>query len=76
MDKDEILKYLKNKKLEFVSVIEYNNKQYIKTIKAQKNKPKFIYYEINENKIKEVEDIKLLDYFKIMYETQPSDIIY
>lgn len=76
MDNDEILKFLKNKKIEFVSEIEHNNKQYIKTIKMQKHKPKFIYYEIDENNIKEVEDIQLLDYFKTMYEVQPSDIIY
>lgn len=76
MNKDEILKYLKNKKVEFVSEFEYKNKQYIKTLKIQKNKLKFIYYEINENNIKEVEDIELLNYFKIMYEVQPSDIIY
>lgn len=76
MDKDEILKHLKNKKGEFVSEIEYNNKQYIKTVKIQKNKPKIIYYEISENNIKEVEDIKVLDYFKAMYEIQPTDTIY
>ena len=76
MDKDEILKDLKNKKVEFVSSIEYNNKQYIKTTKKQKHNPKFIYYEINENNIKEVEDIQLLNYFKTMYEIQPSDTIY
>lgn len=76
MDRDEILKHLKDKKVEYVSEIEYNNNQYVKTIKIQKKQPKIIYYEIKKNEIKEVEDIQLLEYFKAIYEIQPSDIIY
>ena len=73
MDIEEILNH---KNVEFINEIEYNNKQYIKTMKMQKNKMKYIYYEINGNEIKEVEDIKILDYFKNVYEIHSSDIIY
>ena len=52
--------------------IKHKQKDYIKVIT---NNSEYKYYEVLGNTLKLVEDKKLLEYFKNMYE-QKSDVIY
>ena len=66
----------KEKNIEFISEIEYNNKKYVKAVILEKQKAKYVYYEITDDGCKEVEDTEILEYFKTNYEITPSKIIY
>lgn len=67
----------KEKNIEFISEIEYNNKKYAKAIKMEKQKVKYVYYEITDNdELKNVEDTEILEYLKDNYEIKPEKIIY
>lgn len=76
MYNNKILKKLKEKNVEFISEIKYNNIKYIKTIKISKKEIMYIYYEISNDEIFQVEDEKTLNYLRTMYEIKPSDIVY
>jgi hypothetical protein len=60
----------------FVSNINYNNKNYIKALKNSKNSIEYLYYEIDEDTIKEVTNKNLNEYFKKIYESPFGNIIY
>lgn len=77
MISDEIKRKLeKEKKVAFVSEINYLNKTYAKTIKQAKNGIEYIYFEIYNNEIKEILDEDLITYFKDNYEIKTTNIIY
>lgn len=76
MTRKEIEKKLKKEKSQYIREINYQNKSYIKAINFNKKEISYIYYKIEENKIKKVEDKQLLNYFKENYEIKPSPIIY
>lgn len=69
-------KLLKKEKAEFISEIKYQEKTYIKALKANKKEIEYVYYEIENNKIIQIGDEELLQYFKEQYEIKPSKIIY
>ena len=77
MTNDELKKrLLQEKKAEFVMEIEYNEKKYVKAVKISKKEISNIYYEIENNQIKEITDEKILTYLKKNYELKPNNIIY
>ena len=77
MTKEELKKVLaKEKNAEFIMNIEYNEKQYVKAVKISKKEISNIYYEIENNQIKEITDEKTLTYLKKNYELKPNNIIY
>lgn len=77
MTNDELKKrLLQEKKAEFIMEIEYNEKKYVKAVKISKKEISNIYYEIENNQIKEITDEKILTYFKKNYELKPNNIIY
>lgn len=77
MTNDELKKrLLQEKKAEFIMEIEYNEKKYIKAVKISKKEISNIYYEIENNQIKEITDEKILTYLKKNYELKPNNIIY
>ena len=77
MTNDELKKrLLQEKKAEFVMEIEYNEKKYVKAVKISKKEISNIYYEIENNQIKEITDEKILAYLKKNYELKPNNIIY
>ena len=64
---------LKEKNAYYVIEINYNSKKYIQAFK--KDSLENVYYEIDDE-IKEVLDKNLLEYFRDVYETKPSEGIY
>lgn len=77
MNNNEINKKLeKDKKVTLVSEIKYRGKKYVKTIKSTRNGIEYLYYEIDNNEIKDIEDEMLVSYFKEKYEHKPTNIIY
>jgi len=74
--KNIINKLEKEKKVSYVSAINYNQKQYVKTIKSVKNGIEYIYYEIRNGEIIEVDDEKIIEYFRKNYELKVSNILY
>lgn len=77
MTNDELKKrLLQEKKAEFIMEIEYNEKKYVKAVKISKKEISNIYYEIENNQIKEITDDKILNYLKKHYELKPNNIIY
>lgn len=77
MNTNEIKEKLeKEKKVSFVSEINHSGKKYVKTIKNLKNGIEYIYYEIDDNKIKEIKDERLISYFRENYECKSTNIIY
>ena len=69
-------KLLREKKAELVTEIDYNGKKYVKTLKIKSKKILNIYYEIENNQMKEITDEKILAYLKKNYELKPNNIIY
>jgi uncharacterized radical SAM superfamily protein len=77
MEKNHLKELLeKQYKVTYISNINYDNKTYVKTLKNSKNKIEYLYYEIDNDTIKEINDNYLIDYFKTIYEYPSSDIIY
>jgi uncharacterized radical SAM superfamily protein len=77
MEKNHLKELLeKQYKVTYISNINYDNKTYVKTLKNSKNKIEYLYYEIDNDTIKEINDNDLIDYFKTIYEYPSSDIIY
>lgn len=77
MNRKELKEKLsKEKDAEYISEIEHNEKTYVKALKSGKDGISYIYYEIVDDTLKEIEDQQLLSYFKEKYEIKPSKIIY
>jgi len=77
METNDIKKRIENENdVSYISTIEQNGRQYVKTIKKIDNGIEYLYYEIIEDEIIIVEDEQLLEYFKETYECQASNIIY
>ena len=77
MTEEELKKrLLKEKKAEFVIEIEYNEKKYVKAVRIKRKEILNMYYEIENNQIKEIANEKILNYLKQNYELEPNNIIY
>ncbi len=77
MISDKIKKIIEEEKgATFVNEIEYCNKTYVKTIKTLKNGIEYLYFEIDNDIIKSVDDEKLISYFKANYECNFGNIIF
>jgi len=65
MNKEEIKQKLKKEKdLRLIAEISYCGKKYIKALKDEKNGISYIYYEIDENEIKDIKDKQVTDELK------------
>ena len=69
-------KLIQEKNVDFVEEINYNKKKYIKTVRLLKKGIDYIYYEIEDGKIREVENQELIAYFKKNYEVNEGSIYY
>lgn len=66
----------KTKKVIYINEIDYLGKKYVKTMKMQKNGIEYIYYEIENEEIKEIQDKAVVAYFKERFEIKDTNIIY
>lgn len=74
---DEIKQKLQQEKqATFVGEINYKGKDYIKTIKILEKGIEYIYYEIQNKEIKEIEDEEIIAYLKKNYERNERGIYY
>ena len=69
-------KLKKEKKVIFISMIKYNEKTYAKTLKQVNNGIEYVYYEIINDEIKEIQDNDILAYLQDNYNMKATDIIY
>ena len=69
-------KLRKEKKVIFISMIEYNGKTYAKTLKQLNEGIEYVYYEIINDEIKEIQDNNILAYLQDNYNMKPTDIVY
>ena len=69
-------KLIQEKNVDFVEEINYNKKKYIKTVRLLKKGIDFIYYEIEDEEIREIENEELIAYFKKNYEVNEGSIYY
>ena len=69
-------KFKKEKNVIYICEIKYLGKKYAKTIRMQKEGIEYIYYEIDNDKIRDVEDKDIIQYLKGNYEGENTDIIY
>lgn len=69
-------KLSREKNAEYISEFNYQGRVYVKALKESKKVIEYVYYKIEKNEIKEIEDNQLLSYFKEQYELKPSKIIY
>ncbi len=77
MKTNEIKEKLRKEKNEgFIATIDYNGKSYIKSLKIEKDKIKYMYYEIEDEEIKCIENKKILDSLKEIYSPKAEDKIY
>lgn len=77
MISNEIKRVIKEEKnVIVVSEINYNNKEYVKTIKMLEKEIEYIYYEIQGKEIKKVESQETIEYFRKKYEINEGGIIY
>lgn len=76
MNLKEIKKIIEKQGYNFVINISFLNKNYAQAIKVTKNKAQYLYYEINGNEIKIVEDEIILRELRSRYEAMPSNINY
>ncbi len=76
MISDKIKKLIEDKGATFVSEIEYCEKTYVKAIKTLKDCIEYLYFEIDNDSIRNVDDEKLISYFKANYECNFGNIIY
>ena len=66
----------KFKKEIFISMIEYNGKTYAKTLKQLNEEIEYVYYEIINDEIKEIQDNNILAYLQDNYNIKPTNIVY
>jgi len=77
MNKEEIKQKLKKEKdLRLIAEISYCGKKYIKALKDEKNGISYIYYEIDENEIKDIKDKQVTDELKKLYNIKSDGKIY
>ncbi len=77
MSREEIKQKLKKEKdLRLIAEISYCGKKYIKALKDEKNGISYIYYEINENEIKDIRDKQVTDELKELYNIKSDGKIY
>lgn len=69
-------KLKKEKNAIFSEEIKYNNKKYIKAVKWIDNGIEYLYYEIIDGKLKEIENENVITYLRKIYETNEGKIIY
>ena len=69
-------KFKKEKNVIYIYKINYKGKVYAKTLKRLKNGIEYIYFEIDNDTIKEIVDEKVIFYLKENYNEETSDIIY
>ena len=69
-------KFKKEKKVIFISMIEYSGKTYAKTLKQLNEGIEYVYYEIINDEIKEIRDNDILAYLQDNYNMKATDIIY
>lgn len=68
-------KLKEEKNVILIREIEYNQKNYVMTIKTLNFGIEYIYYEIENENIKDVVDKDILNYFKERYEIH-EDVVY
>lgn len=77
MNRKEIKQKLKKEKdLRLIAEISYCGKKYIKALKDEKNGISYIYYEIDENEIKDIKDKQVTDELKKLYNIKSDGKIY
>ncbi|MDE5831194.1 MAG: hypothetical protein K2H53_06305 [Clostridia bacterium] len=77
MNRKEIEEKLrKERNLSFVGEINYCGKKYIKALKDEKNGISYMYYEIDENEIKDIRDHEVESELKKLYSIKLDDKIY
>ena len=76
MDNEKIKEILKNKKEIFIFKIDLVTKTYVQAVKLKSNKIQFIYYQIENDELHEVQDEDKLKFLREKYEQEPSSILY
>ncbi len=69
-------KLKKEKNAIFVCEIDYLGKKYIKAIKLLKSGIEYVFYEMENDNIKEIEDKEVLQYLEENYKVKDTNIIY
>ncbi len=76
MDDEKIKELLKVKNEIFIYKIDLINKSYVQAVKLKSNKIQYIYYQIENNELKQVEDKDKLKFLREKYEQKQSSIVY
>ena len=76
MDDEKINELLKVKNEIFIYKIDLINKSYVQAVKLKSNKIQYIYYQIENNELKQVEDKDELKFLREKYEQKQSSIVY
>ena len=77
MSREEIKeKLLSEKNARLILVFNYKDRQYAKTIKVDNDEINTVYFEIEEDMVREVLDEKTLLYFKDKYEIEKNNKIF
>lgn len=76
MNKENIKKILKTKNEVYIVKIKLLTKTYIQSIKIEKYKIHYNYYEIKDNKLIEIKNEKVLNYLIDNYELKPNPVVY
>ncbi|MCI8392477.1 MAG: hypothetical protein HFJ24_02525 [Clostridia bacterium] len=66
----------KTKKVIYVTEIMYLGKSYAQTMKIKKDGIEYVYYDIDGEDIKEIQDEAIIEHFKEKFEGHNTDIIY
>ncbi len=66
----------KEKNVGFITEIKYKDKLYVKAIMEEKEGFKYVYYEIENDEIKDIEDKEVIKYLKENYELKESNVVY
>ncbi len=66
----------KTKKVIYVTEIMYLGKSYAQTMKIKKDGIEYVYYEIDGENIKDIQDEGIIKHFKEKFETTNNNIIY
>lgn len=69
-------KLKKEKNLSLIGEINYSGKRYIKALKNEKNGISYMYYQIDENEIKDIKDEKIANELKELYSIKQDGKIY
>lgn len=66
----------KTKKVIYVSEMTYLGKNYAQAMKLKKDGVEYLYYEIDGENIKDIQDEAIIKYFKERFETKNNNIVY